>query len=240
MSIAEKFEVIADAVYEKGKKDEYDKFWDNYQNYGKRTDYGYATFSGYGFNFDNFYPKYDIKPIGNINQMFYAWENTTTQRGSLKQRLEECGVTLDTSQAIYFQDAFSWGQWTELPAIDMTAETQGCNNVFARCRQLHTIEKLIIGETTYLVASMFTNDTALENLTIEGTIAGSRFDVKSCTKLTVASLLSILTALSKDSTIASGKSITFATVHQAVIEADSDCLEQLNLAISAGWTVAYA
>ena len=43
MSIAEKFEVIADAVYEKGKQDERSDFWDIYQKNGAQvSNYTYA------------------------------------------------------------------------------------------------------------------------------------------------------------------------------------------------------
>ena len=67
MSIAEKFEVIADAVYDKGKKDEYDAFWDVFQQNGTLTFYGYA-FSGHGWNKDNFKPKYPIVTNNAINR----------------------------------------------------------------------------------------------------------------------------------------------------------------------------
>lgn len=55
-----------------GKKSEYDRFWDTYQRNGNRNDYpnSYGAFSGYSFNFDNFYPKYDICPEGNAMQFF--------------------------------------------------------------------------------------------------------------------------------------------------------------------------
>ena len=59
MSIAEKFEIIADAVYEKGKKDVYDAFWDGFQNNGNRTSYKYA-FAGAGWTAETLKPKYEI------------------------------------------------------------------------------------------------------------------------------------------------------------------------------------
>ena len=59
-------------------------------------------------------------------------------------------------------------------------------------------------------------------------------------KLSVESLRSILTALSKDSTQASGKTITFNTASKTKIESDSECSTQLASAVAAGWTVAYA
>ena len=238
MSIAEKFEVIADEVYEKGKKDEWDKFWDAFQDYGNRTKYPSHGFYGAGFNANNFYPKYDIKPQGSCVNLFYAWETTQI---SLKQRLEECGVKLDTSKVTNFTQAFNYSKFTELPIIDLSSMTSASTNIFSNnYGTLKTIEKLILSENTAINSWFGQNCQNLEKLIVEGVIAKSGFNVQYQPKLTVASLLSILTALSKDQSIASGKSVTFSTVHQSVIEGDADCLEQLNLAVAAGWTIAYA
>lgn len=239
MSIAENFEVIADAVYEKGKKDEYDKFWDAYQDYGNRTSYLNGFQGNQGWTKDNFYPKYDIKPVGNATQLFYAWEFTDKHTMDLSARLKQCGVVLDTSQATSLQHAFAYVRFASIPPIDVTGLTSNSSLLFGDSRTVKIIEKLIVAETTPINSNWFRNDTALETLIVEGTIGQSNFSVKDCKKLSVASLLSILTALSKDILVASGNSVTFSTVHQSVIEADAQCLEQLNLAVSAGWTVAY-
>ena len=77
MSIAEKFEIIADAVYDKGKQDEYDRFWDTYQNFGNKRIYTYA-FGGEGWTDELLKPKYPIvTTTGNnkTNQMFYFASN---------------------------------------------------------------------------------------------------------------------------------------------------------------------
>lgn len=243
MSIAKKFEVIADAVYEKGKKDEYDKFWDELQVKGNRVSYTCAF--SFGWSFENFYPKYDIKPNGYCQQMFYGWSDSLTKTNySLKKRLEECGVILDISKCTDLTAMFNWNPLiTEIPTLDLTGTTSN-GSMFAYCPGIITIEKLIVNENTpmtnFFGALNSSTTKNVENLVIEGVIGKSGFDCAVCIKLTKASLLSILTALSKDSSIASGKSITFSTVHQSVIEADADCLEQYNLAISAGWTIAYA
>ena len=79
MSIAKKFEIIADTVYDKGKQDEYDAFWNVQQDYGKRTAYTYA-FSGHGWTEEIFKPKYPIvtNPANNrTNNMFYSTINIT-------------------------------------------------------------------------------------------------------------------------------------------------------------------
>ena len=242
MSVADKIEILNSKipqVYEKGKKDEYDKFWDNFQDYGNRTKYSYA-FTGYGWNTYNFYPKYDIKPEDGTH-IFRAWEHSSSAyKLSLKQRLEECGVKLDTSKVKAFDETFSYNtEFTEIPTIDLTSATSISNLFTHNYGTLKTIEKIIVNENTPMGNWFGTNSTGVVNLTIDGTIGKNGFNVKDCKKLSTASILSILTALSKDSTIASGKSITFATSHQSVIETDAQCLEQYNLAINAGWTIAY-
>ena len=57
-SIAEKFEVIADAVYEKGKEDENDRFWDDIQQKGNRNNYQ-SCFMQWGAK--TITPKYKIR-----------------------------------------------------------------------------------------------------------------------------------------------------------------------------------
>ena len=207
MSIAEKFEVIADEVYEKGKKDEHDKFWDAYQNNGNRNYYPNGFRGNSGWTKDNFYPKYDIKPVGDAVQLFYAWEIADKHTMDLSARLKECGVVLDTSQATSLQQAFAYVRFASIPPIDVTGLTSGASLLFGDSRTTKTIEKIIIAETTPINSNWFRNDTALENLTIEGTIGQNGFNVKDCTKLSGASIVSIIEALS---TTTSGLSVTLS------------------------------
>ena len=81
--------------------------------------------------------------------------------------------------------------------------TPNCVNGFANARALVTVRKLIVDETTQM-DNQFTNCTALENLTIEGTI-GQNFNAQWC-PLTEESILSVVTHLS-DTT--SGLTCTF-------------------------------
>ena len=167
MSIAENFEVIADAVYEKGKKDEHDKFWDEFQNYGNRTNYENGFKGSMGWTKDNFYPKHDITPVGNANQIFYAWENKNTQTMDLAARLRECGVALNTSQATSLQYAFAYVKFASIPPIDVTSLTSNSSLLFGDSSTIKTIERLIIAETTPINSNWFRNGTGLTNLTIE-------------------------------------------------------------------------
>ena len=53
-----------------GMQTAYDIFWDNFQNYGKRTDYSYAFAYG-GWNDNTYNPKYIIRPSA-CNNLFMA------------------------------------------------------------------------------------------------------------------------------------------------------------------------
>ena len=68
MSIADKLTIIAEneqKVYDAGKKSQYDKFWDTYQDNGNRTDYAYAF--KMPWSEEHWIPKYDIKPTTAVN-----------------------------------------------------------------------------------------------------------------------------------------------------------------------------
>ena len=219
-----------DEVYEAGKQAEWNEFWDNFQNYGNRADYAYG-FVGWGFNFGNFYPKYDIKPVRDARRLFYAWENPSSQNGSLKQRLEECGVVLDTSQTTYFEEMFAWGKWTELPTVDMSNNTAGASSAFAYCSSLHTIEKIIVSENSILANNMFTNARALENVAFEGVINGNI----SFSQSSILSKASIESVISHLSDTASGKTATFSqtAVNTAFTTDEWNAL----IATKSNWTI---
>lgn len=72
MSIADKITRAKndyDEVYEAGKQAEYDRFWDTFQQNGRRKHYPYAF--SYGWNDSNFNPKYPLTGIGQVTYMFY-------------------------------------------------------------------------------------------------------------------------------------------------------------------------
>ena len=209
MSIAEKFEKITDAVYEKGKKDEHNKFWDAYQDNGTRTNYQNGFMGNMGWTKDNFYPKYDIKPVGSAIQLFYAWEVADKHTMDLSARLKECRVVLDTSQATSLQYAFAYVYFASIPPIDVTGLTSNSALIFGdNSNRLKTIEKLIMAETTPINSNWFRNDTGLKNLTIEGTIGQNNFNVQWSKNLTHDSLMSIINALADKSADTSGTTWT--------------------------------
>jgi hypothetical protein len=196
---ADELPEMINGVYAIGQKTERDKFWDAFQNNGNRTAYpnSQGVFSGYNFNFDNFYPKYDIRPEGNANQLFYAWTNGNVI-GSLSQRLKECGVVLDTSKATSMGQMFSYTKFTELPAISFEGVTSSASNnirhVFANNPHLETIEKIIVTENTYY-QTWFADTTNLKNVTFEGIIGQNGLDLSPSTSLTKDSLMNVINCL---------------------------------------------
>ncbi len=196
MSIAEKLTTIAEneqKVYDAGKKDEYDAFWDIVQEKGKRKNYQ-TSFAGYTWNDENFKPKYNIIPIGNMNNMFFE-----TQITDLVKILEDCGIIFDTSNGTTFNYFMAYSKITNAPIIDSrnTTITKPFTNFCYAAKALKSI-KLILkddGSQSFEKSYAFFNCLELENFIIEGTIGQDGFNVQYSTKLSKASILSILRAL---------------------------------------------
>ena len=206
MSIADKLKTIAEneqKVFEAGKKSEYDRFWDNYQDKGNRTDYG----SGFGscWTSDIFKPKYDIVPIS-----AYMMFNNSKMAIDLVEHLEKLGVALDFSKAPSTQYMFQSSSFTRVGIIDVRASTNSrpLDATFSNCRKLITIDKIYLktGASGEFNAT-FSNCTALENVTFEGSITKNGLDVHWSTKLTKASIISIVNALSNTT---SGLTVTLS------------------------------
>lgn len=223
------FESKVDAVFEAGKKSEYDAFWDAYQSNGTRKNY-HSAFAGDGWKQANFKPKYTIRP-SEARNMFY------------QSPLTDLTLThkLDFSEVTALSDFIARSSVTKVPAINLSKAIDSLY-VFENAFELMTVENLIFPARPFTVniSGMFYRCNALENITITGTIQNTGFDLHWSTKLTVESLTSILTALSKDSSVAAGKSITFPTAAQAKIQADTTAKGQYDAAIAAGWTIAFS
>lgn len=218
-----------------GKQAEYDKFWDAYQQNGNRTAYTYG-FYGKGFDSTNFYPKYDITPKSSAAYIFYAWEQAAN-RLNLSQRLKDCGVVLDTSGATSLANAFSYTYITEIPTIDCTGLSTSNHStlVFAYgYERLRKIEKIISKEG--ITFTSWFNNTNLEEVTFEGVIGGSGLDFRWSTRLNKASIESIITHLSDNT---SGLSVTLSkTAVENAFTGGSEGDEWLNLtAPKNNWTI---
>lgn len=235
MTISEKIEILKEKipqVYEAGKQNFEDSLVNYITNNGNRTYYtqAFRTAAFYEDNLIDF--KGQCTPTES-SYMFYNMKGTHVPLG-----IDLSNINTDSADVL--NNLFGYcPELLEIPDLNIPTPKK-YYMTYGNCYKLHTIHGKIRTDENTVFTDTFREDHALQNIEIEGTIGQNYFDVHRSKKLTVASLLSILTALSKDSSIASGKSITFSTVHKSVIEADADCLEQYNLAISAGWTIAYA
>lgn len=159
--------------YDEGVKAERESFWDRFLLFKKapRWSAPLGVFHGIFWGFDNFYPTKDIIAEGDANRLFYNWATEHGGKtGSLKQRLEECGVKLDTSKATDLQYAFAYClAIKELPTIDCTGLTTVSTGLFLECyTSLESIEKIIVKETQKF-NSWFTY-TSLKEVRFEGVI----------------------------------------------------------------------
>lgn len=184
MSIAEKLTTIAEneqRVFEAGKTAEYDRFWNGYQgNNGTRRNYANA-FRGWGWTDETYKPKYKVIATGSLE---------TAYRESRITKLEN----IDTSGATNFNTAFyNMPNLLTIDKVDFSSATN-TTNTFAHSKKLHTIGELVSSETTVWHTGVFQNCTAIKNLNITGTIAGTSVNFWLPT-LTHDSLMSIINAL---------------------------------------------
>ena len=231
MSVAEKFEIIADEVYnkgyEKGKADGGDSnaFWDSYLDNGnlKICDY---LFAGKGWNNTTFKPKHSITPTRSTG-MF----NFTAIQGNLAEMLANLGITIDFSNCTLFGSMFTnaFGI-TETPPIDLSKATT-TSSMFVNA-DIKIIGTLTCSEGTVLATNMFDNLTLLENITFAGVIPSSIAFAKS-SKLTYNSIMSIANALKDYSGTTTKPTLTLhANAKARLSESDIATITEK------GWTLA--
>jgi hypothetical protein len=175
-----------DEVYEAGKQAEYEAFWDAYQENGNKTNYRFA-FAGNSWTAELFKPKYDIRPTGIDSYMMFYFSEIS---GDLVQILENCGVEMDMSSLVgWVQYTFCQSKITRLGKIDLHNASMLASTFSGT--PLHTIDELVVSKTNGFDGT-FNGCVDLENLTISGTIGQSGFDVHWSTKLSKASIESII------------------------------------------------
>lgn len=216
-------------VYEKGKEKEREIFWKTYQNEGARTDYRY-TFANEGWTVDTFKPRYDIAPTGQIEGMFYC----SNIQADLPQLLEKLGVSLSFGnlvQKVNFLRLFGYSKFTRIGEVDLRMSRYALNEVFLECDNLVTIDKLIVDESTIFANSTFQYCTALENLTIEGTIGQNGLNVQ-WSPLTYESLESIADALEYKGNYTGEWIVTIGSENYSRL--DNNLIQTIE---SKGWTI---
>lgn len=233
MSIAEKVAAMSGnnvvmtenvpKVYEAGRKSEYDRFWDAYQENGNRTNY-YFAFGGPGWTNSTFNPKYSIFPSYIGYGMF--WNSGIS--GDLEEICEEKGIVLDFTGSKYMSYCFSQANSLKsVGIVDVSNAEKSLVQIFGNNISIETIRLLKIREEQTLSGG-FTNCISLQNITIEGTI-GNNFDIH-FSPLTHESLMSIINHLG---TVTTTKTLTLGSTNLAKL---TDA--EKAIATEKGWTLA--
>ena len=176
MSIADKLTQIAEneqAVFDAGKRSEYDTFWDSYQENGNKISYRLAFF-GSGWNDTTFHPKYPIKMYKGQQQMqaFYYFRGT------------HIDVDIDfraVGNAQVFQSASLLKTISKLIVTDEVTYTSW----FAGCTALEdiTIEGAIGNDISFSDCALLTK-ASIESIigALSGTVTGKTLTVNAAAK----------------------------------------------------------
>lgn len=201
-------EAIYNRGYDKGYKegletgaaDEYNSFWDNFQQNGKRTNYSKSF--AVSWTKDIFKPKYDIQPT-DATEMF----RNSEMQIDLVEHLNNLGITLDFSKATVVTGLFQSSLFTHVGEISCVSATGILYYTFL-CGTLVTIDKWILKDDgSQGFYNTFNLASSLENITVEGVIGQNGLNLQWSTKLSKASITSIINALS---TTTSGLTITLS------------------------------
>ena len=178
---------------------EYHRFWDAYQQNGKRESYGQSF--GYGWTNEIFKPKYDLKPISSAVQMF----NASPFVGDLQAHLDSLGIVLDTSKCTSLASMFYNAKTlTRVGDIDITSASNA-NSIFYNCETLVEVGTFTTPDkTNFTFTNTFDKCSKLTTITFAGTI-NNNINLGAC-PLSRASILSVFTTLSTTTT---GKICTF-------------------------------
>ena len=190
------FAELQNDVFEAGRNAESKWFWDLYQDNGARTDYSTA-FAGPCWSNELFKPLYDI----HVSYSYGMFRSSAIEI-DLVDFSGRNDITIDFSNLSNAQYTFWRSLITHIGEIGL-ASGGTFTQTFYSAAKLHTIEKLIV-KSTNKFADTFKESTALENITVEGTI-GASFDIH-WSPLSKASIESIVSALSDTAT---GQTVTF-------------------------------
>ncbi len=223
--------VNIEATYNKswGIQTEYDRFWDDFQDYGNRTSCR-GMFAGAGWNVNTFNPKYKTTPksITAIFMFHFCnYGNTPLlDYRNYKHLFDFSNVTNATSM---FQDA-----WIDYINIDLSNATNLSNAFYegySAGRKTHIT--LTVSEKCTTFSSAFAYCTALTDLVFtDGSVIAANINLKD-SPLNKVSITSIINALSATAT---SKTVTFKKSAKEVTFTDGEWSELT--ATKPNWTFA--
>ncbi len=193
MTTGEKFEKVADAVYDKGRTDEWSDFWDALQNNGNRVNYDYVFYSAISqpvWTDETLRPKHSMQPT-TANRAFRYSRIT-----SLKALFDDRGIELDFSKSTHCGFLFANSSVTEVGTIDLSSVTAVDNStgIFSYCQRLERVALFRPSPNfTAGYGNAFAYCEKLKHITIEGSLI--KTVSFSSSPLTVESMKSIITHL---------------------------------------------
>ena len=224
---------VSEAGYDQGikqgKQAEYDRFWDAFQQNGNRTDYRYAFTAQW--TEEIFKPKYPIKPKGSTAYMFRYFPIA-----DVKAHCEQYGIVIDTSGSTNLDSIFQNSAVEIFGDLD-TRGISAVTGVLYQASTLRTIRLILKDDGSQTFDRCFTQASKLENLEIVGKI-GSNFDLSPCTKLTRASIDSVILALSTNLTSVQTLTLSATAVNNAFTTEEWNTL--VGLLSSMNWNLGTA
>lgn len=193
------FETAPAELVEVGKQAMNRSMMEAIQQGGARKNYASAFSSPYWTD-DNFKPVYDMYTTA-TTEMF--WNSYIT---NLKGILEKQGVVLDTSGSGNIYQIMRDSKITHSPTISclgVTIITQS----FYGCRDLISLKLVLKADGTNTFSTPFAYCESLVDLEVEGVIGANDFNLRWSTKLSRASIESVINALSTTTT---GLSVTLS------------------------------
>ena len=223
MSIAEKFEVIADRVYEKGYNQSESDFWDKLQNYGNRNAYDEVFRNWQG---DYLRPKYKIVPTSCLGDAigFMRFASNSNIKIAESKYIDFSQLTIPVSGTMVgYRQTFQGCKQLEV-VEDIGFQPANYYYAFNGCSVLHTIEKIRCHEKGSY-DSAFSNCPELREIRIDGVIGRNISFAGS--PLTFESMKSIITHLNKYDTKSytlTVRSTSFANLETAGFTDDDKAL----------------
>jgi hypothetical protein len=187
-------------VFDAGKQAEYDRFWDGVQDNGNRTDYRYA-FKEWRSTEIN--PKYPIVCTANSGtEMFNGCQSLI-----LPPTVTPVNGSFETIYCMFQNCRKAQEIGWDIKVVSSTSSA--VTNTFNMCHELVNIKSLTfdVAETISFSANFFGYCYKLENVQFGGTIRNNGLNMQYCTKLSKASIESLINVLSTTTT---GKSVTLS------------------------------
>lgn len=237
MSIAEKLTTVAEnvpKVYEAGQQAEYDRFWDSFQQNGKRNNY-YCAFGGMCWKPETLKPKYKVAPVEDASGDQYAvymFFHCNRMSGS-EIDFRDIADKFDFSNIINASQMFTDSNINYITADFSKATT--LNTAFAEnwgAKRTHLT--LTVSEKCTNYTNTFNNATKLSNLFFtEGSVIARSISLSS-SPLTVESMKSVINALKDYSGTGKTYTLTFKANRETML---TD--EEKAVATNKGWTLVW-